>query len=393
MSTDVVILSAKRTAIGTYLGALKSVPATRLGSVAASAALAEAKLPEGTPIDEVYVGNVLPANEGQAPARQVALGAGIARNVPCTTVNKVCGSGLKAVMLAAQAVHAGDAEVVVAGGIESMSNVPYYLQGVREGLRLGDGKLIDGLVRDGLWDPYNDFHMGSAAELCAKEHGISREDQDAFAKESYQRALAAQAEGVFKDEICPVETVVGKERVPFIEDEEPKKGRLDRFASLRPVFDPTGTVTAANASSLNDGAAMLVVASAKFAERHGLKPLAKILGYGGAAQAPEWFTTAPALAIEKTLEKLSLGIKDIDLFEINEAFSVVSIVNERLLKLDRSRVNVYGGAVSLGHPIGASGARILVTLLHAMRRRQVARGLASLCIGGGEAVAVVVERM
>ncbi|MBK8009985.1 MAG: acetyl-CoA C-acyltransferase [Deltaproteobacteria bacterium] len=393
MSNEVVILSAKRTAIGTYLGAFKSVPATRLGSLAVSAALAEARLPESPAIDEVYVGNVLPANEGQAPARQVALGAGLAQDVPCTTVNKVCGSGLKAVMLAAQAIRAGDAEVVVAGGIESMSNVPYYLPGVREGLRLGDGKLIDGLVRDGLWDPYNDFHMGSAAELCAKEHGISREDQDAFAKESYERALGAQADGAFNDEICAVETVVGKQRVAVVEDEEPKKGVISRFSSLRPVFDPSGTVTAANASSLNDGAAMLVVASAQFAARHHLKPLARIIGYGGAAQAPEWFTTAPALAIEKTLQKLSLSTRDIDLFEINEAFSVVSIVNERLLKLDRSRVNVHGGAVSLGHPIGASGARILVTLLHAMRRRDAARGLASLCIGGGEAVAVVVERM
>lgn len=394
MSTnrDAVILAAQRTPIGSFMGALASVPATKLGTIALKAALEKAGIkPEQ--IEEVYVGNVLPANEGQAPARQVALGAGVPNSVPCTTVNKVCGSGLKTVMLAAQAIRAGDAEVIAAGGIESMSNVPYYVPGARDGLRLGHQQLIDGMIKDGLWDVYNDYHMGNAAELCARECNVSRGAQDEFAAESYRRALAAIKDGIFKDEIAPVE--IAQKKGPAVvvsEDEEPKRGQIEKFPSLRPSFEKEGTVTAANASSLNDGASMLIIASRDFAVRNNLTPLATITGYGSAAQAPEWFTTAPALAIDKTLKRMNLKVSDVDLFEINEAFSVVSIANEQKLGLDRSKVNVYGGAVALGHPIGASGARILTTLLYAMKRQNKKRGLASLCIGGGEGVALVVER-
>lgn len=389
---DAVILSAQRTPIGSFQGALASVVATKLGSIALKAALEKAGLKPDA-IQEVYVGNVLPANEGQAPARQVALGAGLPNSVPCTTVNKVCGSGLKAVMLAAQAIRAGDADVVAAGGIESMSNVPYYLPNARDGFKLGHQQLVDGMIKDGLWDVYNNFHMGNAAEICARECNVPRSAQDEFAAESYRRALKAQAEGIFKDEIVGVE--IAQKKGPALvvsEDEEPKRGQIDKFAGLRPSFEKEGTITAANASSLNDGAAMVIVASREYAERNNLPILATITGYGSAAQAPEWFTTAPALAIEQTLSKMSLKVADVDLFEINEAFAVVSIANEQKLGLDRSKVNIYGGAVALGHPIGASGARVLTTLLYALKRNNKKRGLASLCIGGGEAVALVVER-
>ena len=389
---DVVILSAKRTPIGSFLGALKSLTAPQLGTIAAKAAL-EAAGVRPDQIQEVYVGCVLPAGVGQAPARQVALGAGVPNTVPCTTVNKVCGSGLKSVMLAAAAIKAGDAEVILAGGTESMSNVPYYIEGGRDGLRFGHQKLVDGMIKDGLWDVYHDYHMGNAAELCARECKVSRSAQDEFAAESYRRALEAQKAGVFADEIAPVEVPQRKgPPVVIAEDEEPKRGDPAKFAALKPSFEKEGTVTAANASSLNDGAAMVVLASRAFAEAHGLPILATITGYGSAAQAPEWFTTAPAKAINETLARMSLKASDIDLFEINEAFAVVSIANEQLLGLDRSKVNVFGGAVALGHPIGASGARILATLLHAMPKKGAKRGLASLCIGGGEGVALVVER-
>jgi acetyl-CoA C-acetyltransferase len=389
---DAVILSALRTPIGAFQGSLKSVPATKLGSIAARAVLERAGV-RADQVEEVYVGNVLPANEGQAPARQVALGAGVPNTVPCTTVNKVCGSGLKTVMLAAQAIKVGDADVILAGGIESMSNVPYYISGARDGLKFGNQTLIDGMIKDGLWDVYHDYHMGNAAELCARECKVSRSMQDEFAKESYRRAVEAIQNGWFKDEIVPVE-IPSKKGAPTVvsEDEEPRRGDPDKFAGLKPSFEKEGTITAANASSLADGAAMVLVASREFAERNKLQPLATITGYGGAAQAPEWFTTAPAAAIERLLKKMNLKVGDIDLFEINEAFSVVSIANEQKLGLDRAKVNVHGGAVALGHPIGASGARILATLLSAMKRRGKRRGLASLCIGGGEAVAVVVER-
>jgi acetyl-CoA C-acetyltransferase len=389
---DVVILSAQRTAIGSFLGALKGFTAPQLGTVAARAALAKAGVsPEH--VEEVYVGSVLPAGVGQAPARQVSLGAGVPDSVPCTTVNKVCGSGLKTVMLGAAAIRAGDAEVVLAGGMESMSNVPFYVQGARDGFKFGDQKLLDGMIKDGLWDVYNDFHMGSAAEICAREMKIGRGQQDEFAAESYRRALAAIASGAFAEEIAPV-AIPQKKGEPtfFTEDEEPKRGDPAKFGALRPAFEKDGTVTAANASSLNDGASMLVLASRAWADKHGKKPLARVVGYGSAAQAPAWFTTAPAKAIGNTLARLNMTVADIDLFEINEAFSVVSLANNQLLSLDPAKVNVHGGAVALGHPIGASGARILTTLVHALARHGKKRGLASLCIGGGEGVALVVER-
>ncbi len=389
---DVVILAAQRTAIAAFQGALKDLSAPKLGAIVAKSVLQKADVAPGD-VNEVFMGSVLPAGMGQAPARQVALGAGLPNTVPCTTINKVCGSGLRTVMFAAQTIKAGDGEVVLAGGMESMSNVPYYVENARDGLRFGHKSLIDGMIKDGLWDVYNDFHMGNAAEICAKECGISRSAQDEFAAESYRRAREAIKNGWFKDEITPVAVPQKKgEPIMFVEDEEPGRGDPARFGALKPSFQKDGTVTAANASSLNDGASAILLASREWAERNGKKPLARIVGYGSAAQAPEWFTTAPAKAIELTLQKLQLKVSDIDLFEINEAFAVVSIANEQKLGLDRNKVNVHGGAVALGHPIGASGARILTTLLYALARRDQRRGLASLCIGGGEAVSLVVER-
>ncbi|MFA7330362.1 MAG: acetyl-CoA C-acetyltransferase [Candidatus Delongbacteria bacterium] len=389
---QVVIVAAARTPIGSFNGALASVPAPRLGAVVVAEVLKRAGVrPEL--VDEVILGNVLPAGEGQAPARQAAIFAGLPEHVACTTVNKVCGSGLKSVMLAVQAIQSGDAEVVVAGGMENMSQVPYYLPEARNGLRLGHGKVLDGLVHDGLWDVYNNFHMGNAAEICAREMSISREDQDAFAAESYRRSQAAIAAGAFKREIVPVPVPQRKGDPLLVDtDEEPGKGRIDKLAGLNPAFEKTGTVTAGNASSINDGAAAVLLMSADKARELGLKPLARVVAHAGAAQKPEWFTTAPAASIRKALDKAGLALSDIDLFEINEAFSVVSLANERLLELDPAKVNPRGGAVSLGHPIGASGARVLVTLLHELEDLGQRRGLASLCIGGGEAVALIVER-
>jgi acetyl-CoA C-acetyltransferase len=389
---DVVIVSAARTPIGSFQGSLSSLPAPRLGAAAIAAALARAHL-EPREVDEVLMGCVLQAGLGQAPARQAALHAGLPDSVPCTTVNKVCGSGLKSVMLAAQAVAAGDADAVVAGGMESMSNVPYYLPTARSGMRLGDAKAVDGLIHDGLWDPYNDFHMGTAAELCAKERGIGRADQDAYAIESYRRAKTAQHEGRFRDEIVAIEVPQRKGPPVRVElDEEPARGDEAKLPSLRPAFQKDGTITAGNASSLSDGAAAVVVMAAEMAARRGLKPLARVLASAQSAQAPAWFTTAPAAAIERALARAKLGRESIDLFEINEAFAVVAIANQRQLGLDPARVNVDGGAVALGHPIGASGARVLVTLMRALATRNFKRGCASLCIGGGEAVALIVER-
>jgi acetyl-CoA C-acetyltransferase len=387
----VYIVSAARTPIGSYLGTFATVPAPRLGATAIRAAVERSGL---TPDDvgEVFMGNVLSAGIGQAPARQAAIYAGIPVQVPATTVSKVCGSGLQAVVLGAKTVLLGDAEVVVAGGMESMSNVPYYLREARAGYRMGDGKLVDGMIFDGLWDPYNDFHMGNAGELCAREYSLSREAQDAFAKESYRRALSAIQSGAFAQEIAAVSVPQRKgEALTVSVDEEPDRGDPSKFDKLKPAFTKDGTITAANASSINDGAAALVLASEKTVQDRKLKPLARIVGYGAAAQAPEWFTTAPAAAIAVTLSKLRLSVKDIDLWEINEAFSCVPMACGKLAGLDPERVNVRGGAVALGHPIGASGARILTTLLYAMRDRSARRGLATLCIGGGEAVAVVVE--
>ena len=386
------IVAAKRTPIGTYLGGLSSLTAPHLGKAAIEAALAQAKLPLDA-IGEVFMGNVLSAGIGQAPARQASLAAGLSNTIPTTTVSKVCGSGLQAVILAARSIAVGDAEVVVAGGMECMSQVPYYLPKARQGYRLGDGKLIDGMMHDGLWDPYNNFPMGMAGELCASEHNISRESQDAFAKESYRRALAAADEGRFDDEIVTVAVPQRKgEPVLLSRDEEPARGKPEKFAKLRPAFKKDGTITAANASSLNDGASALVLASEKAVKQHQLQPLARIEGYAAAAQAPEWFTTAPAVAMKRAFDKLSLTPAQVGLYEINEAFSVVTMVCGRLCELDPSHINVNGGAVALGHPIGASGARILTTLLYAMQQRQVERGMASICIGGGEALALVLQR-
>jgi acetyl-CoA C-acetyltransferase len=392
MTESVFVISGARTPIGSYLGALSSMPAPRLGAIAIEAALERAGIaPEQ--VDEVFMGNVLSAGIGQAPARQAAIFAGVPHSVPATTVSKVCGSGLQAVVFGSKTLALGDAGLVLAGGMESMSNVPYYLREARSGYRMGDGKLIDGMIFDGLWDPYNDFHMGQAGELCAKEHGCTRELQDEFATKSYGLATAAQKSGAFAREIAVV-PIPQKKGDPLLvsEDEEPGRGDPSKFAKLRPAFSKEGTITAANASSINDGAAALVLASESAVKRHGLKPLARIVGYGGAAQAPEWFTTAPAVAIDATLKKLGLSSKNIDLWEINEAFSCVTMACTKLAGIDPEKVNVRGGAVALGHPIGASGARILVTLLGAMHDRGAQRGLATLCIGGGEAVAVVVER-
>ncbi len=388
---DVVIVGAVRTPIGSFLGSLRSIPATKLGSIVIEEALKRAGI-EKSIVDEVIMGNVLSAGEGQAPARQAALGAGLPETTECMTINKVCGSGLKSVMLASQAIMLGDADVIVAGGMESMSNVPYYLFKARDGLKMGHQKLIDGMIFDGLWDVYNDFHMGEAAELCARECNISRKEQDEFSVLSYQRALAAQKEGKFKDEIIAVPVPQRRgDPVAVDTDEEPAKVRFDKIPVLSPVFNKSGTVTAANASSINDGAAAVVVIAEEKSKELGLQPMAKIKAQASAAKKPEWFTTAPADAIKKCLQKAALNTTDIDLFEINEAFSVVSLALNDILGLDINRVNVNGGAVALGHPIGASGTRILVTLLYEMIKRSAHRGLASLCIGGGEASALVIE--
>jgi len=389
--TEVFICSAVRTPIGAFQGSLADVAATRLGATAVKAALERAKVAPDQ-VGEVYMGNVLTAGEGQAPARQAALYAGLPTDVPCTTVSKVCGSGLMAVMLGAKSILLGDAEVVVVGGMESMSNVPYYLPTARKGMRMGNATVIDGMIHDGLWDPYKNFHMGVAGELCAKEMSFSREAQDAFAKESYRRALAAQSEGLFADEIVGVTIEGRKGAVTVLEDDEPKRGDADKMSSLKPAFDKAGTITAANASKINDGASALVLASGDAVKRLGLTPLARVVGYGSAAQEPEWFTTAPSKAISATLKRTGLSVSDIDLFEVNEAFAVVALAVAQKSGIDMAKVNVNGGAVALGHPIGASGARILTTLTHAMAKRGAKRGLATLCIGGGEAVAVVIER-
>ena len=392
MAEPVYVLSAARTPIGSFQGALSSLAAPRLGAIAIQAALERAKV-SAEQIDEVFMGNVLSAGIGQAPARQAAIFAGVPHRVPSTTVSKVCGSGLQAVVFGTKTLALGDAQIVVAGGMESMSNVPYYLREARSGYRMGDAKVVDGMIFDGLWDPYNDYHMGQAGELCAREYGLTRELQDEFAKQSYALASAAQKSGAFAKEIAPV-PVPQKKGEPLLvsEDEEPGRGDPSKFDKLRPAFAKDATITAANASSINDGAAALVLASERAVKQHALTPLARVVGYGGAAQAPEWFTTAPATAIEVTLKKLGLSKSDIDLWEINEAFSCVTMACTKLADIDPSKVNVRGGAVALGHPIGASGARILVTLLNAMQDGGAKRGLATLCIGGGEAVAVVVER-
>ena len=389
---EVYIVGAVRTPIGSFGGSLAAVAAGKLGATAIKGALAQAGI-SGDLVNEVFMGNVLSANVGQAPARQAAVFAGIPHNVPCTTINKVCASGMKAIMFGAQTILLGDNDVVVAGGMENMSAVPYYLDKARNGYRLGNGAIIDGLVADGLTDVYNQQHMGVCAELCAKEYGITREEQDAYAIESYKRTAAAADAGILAEEIVPVEIPNAKGAPVIVDkDEEYKKVDFAKVPSLRPVFQKDGTVTAANASTLNDGAAAVVLMSKEKAEALGIKPLAIIRGYGDAEQAPEWFTTTPAKAIPVALKRANLSISDIDYFEINEAFSVVSLANMRDLAIDSSKTNVFGGAVSVGHPLGCSGARIIVTLLNVLRQKGGKYGVAGICNGGGGASAIVIER-
>jgi acetyl-CoA C-acetyltransferase len=389
---EVYIISAARTPIGSFGGSLSSLSASQLGATAIKAAVERAGIDAGQ-IQEVFMGNVLSANLGQAPATQAAKFAGLP-DVPATTINKVCASGTKAIMLAAQSIALGQNDIVVAGGMESMSNVPYYLDKARNGYRLGDGKIIDGLVKDGLWDVYNDYHMGSAAELCATDCKISREDQDAYAIESYKRSQAAQLAGKFKNEIAAVEIKDRKGEISLIsEDEEVHSVKFDKIPSLKAVFKKDGTVTAANASTLNDGAAALVLMSKEKAEQLGIKPLARIISYADAQQAPEWFTTSPSKAIPIALQRAGLKTDDVDYFEINEAFSVVSLANNQILKLESSKVNINGGAVSMGHPLGASGARIVVTLINVLQQNNAKIGLAAICNGGGGASALIIENL
>ncbi len=386
---EVYIVSAVRTPIGSFGGSLSTVPATKLGAIAIKAALERAGV-NPAEVNEVFMGNVLQAGEGQAPVTQASIYAGIPNTVPGTTINKVCASGMKSVMLAAQSIMLGHNDVVVAGGMENMSLVPYYLDKGRKGYGYGHGQIQDGVLKDGLWDVYNEYPMGNAAELLAKENNITREDQDAFAIESYKRSAAAWAAGKFADEVVPV-TIEGKVPVTVSEDEEYKKVNFDKIPGLRPVFVKDGTVTAANASTLNDGASALVLMSKEKAEALGIKPIAKIRGFADAQQAPEWFTTAPAKALPKAIAAAGLEQKDIEYYEINEAFSAVAIGNNRLLNLDPAKVNVNGGAVALGHPLGSSGSRIIVTLLNVLKQNGAKIGAAGVCNGGGGASAIVVE--
>jgi acetyl-CoA C-acetyltransferase len=386
----VVIVSAKRTAIGSFSGSLASFSSSQLGSFAIKSVLEDSKIDKQL-VDEVIMGNVLMGGQGQAPARQAAIFAGLPNKTECLTINKMCGSGLKAVMLAQQAIALGDANIIIAGGQESMSNAPYLLLNARNGYRLGHGELKDSVVMDGLWDVYNNVHMGNCAESCAKDFSFKREELDAFTIESYKRAIEATNSGRFKDEIYPVKLSTRSGEIIVDKDEEPGKVKFDKISTLKPVFDKNGVITAANASSINDGAAALLVMSEEKAKELGLKPLVEIIAQSSAAKAPIEFTTAPADAINKVLKKAGMSTKDIQLFEINEAFSVVSLAVNKLLGLTTENVNVNGGAVALGHPIGASGARILVTLIHEMKKRKVELGLASLCIGGGEASALIVK--
>ncbi|EKB59135.1 acetyl-CoA C-acyltransferase [Bergeyella zoohelcum] len=390
---EIFIVSAARTPMGSFLGSLASVPATQLGAVAVKGALDKINLNPAL-VQEIYMGNVLQAGEGQAPARQVALGAGLSEETPATTINKVCASGMKAVMMAAQAIKAGDADIIVAGGMENMSSVPHYYN-ARQATKLGDVKMQDGMVTDGLTDVYNKVHMGVCAEKCAAEYHISREEQDAFAVQSYQRSAKAWAEGKFAEEVVPVEIPQRKgEPIIFAEDEEYKAVNFDRIGALPTVFQrENGTVTAANASTLNDGASALILVSKEKMEELGLKPLAKIVSYADAAQAPEWFTTAPAKALPIALKKANLQISDIDFFEFNEAFSVVGLANNKILGLDAEKVNVNGGAVALGHPLGSSGARIIVTLINVLKQNNGRYGAAAICNGGGGASAIVIENV
>jgi len=392
MLKNVYVAGTKRTPWGSFLGSLASQSAAQLGGAAVRAALAKAKVAPDQ-VEEVIMGNVIGAGLGQNIARQSSLAGGVGKEVPCTTVNKVCGSSLKSVILAAQAVQCGDAELIVAGGTESMSNAPYLLPAARNGYRLGDGKVVDALVRDGLWDVYNDVHMGTCGHQCALRYNFSRKDQDDFSIESYKRAQKAQAAGQFSAEIVPVEIKSKKAATVVEHDEEPQRFIEEKFRSLPPAFGPDTTVTAGNASSINDGAAAMVVCSEAKAKALGVPVEGRILGYAGAATDPEWFTVAPVHAMRKLQEKLNLKWADVDAFEINEAFAVVTMVAMKELNLPHAKVNVFGGAVAIGHPIGATGARLVVTLLNVLRQTGGKLGVASLCIGGGEALALAVERV
>lgn len=390
---EVVIVSAVRTPLGSFGGALSGISAPRLGATAITAAIERAGI-QPQDVQEVLMGNVLQAGQGQAPARQAAIFAGIGNHVPCTTINKVCSSGMKAIMMAAQSIKAGDAEIIIAGGMENMSAVPHYLMSGRNGVKLGNTPLVDGLVNDGLTDVYNDQHMGLCAELCATEHSFSREEQDAFALESYARSAKAWEGGKFKEEVVPVAVPQRRGDAIIVDtDEDFSKVRHDKVPSLRPVFKKDGTITAANASNINDGACAMVIMCADKAAELGLKPLAKITGYADAAHEPEWFTTAPAKALPKALSKAGITLEDVDYFEFNEAFSVVGLANMKILGLSNENVNVNGGAVSLGHPLGASGARIVNTLLSVLEQNDGKIGAAAICNGGGGASALVVERL
>ena len=392
MSSNVYIVSAARTPMGSFLGSLSSVPATKLGSTAIQGALKMAGL-DPKEVEEVYMGNVLQAGMGQAPARQAALGAGLSESVPCTTINKVCASGMKAVALARATIAMGEADIVIAGGMENMSQVPHYLE-ARKGSKFGDIKMRDGMLVDGLTDVYNKTHMGNCAELCAKENNITREDQDAFAVTSYKRSAHAWENGAYQSEVVPVKIPQRKgDPIVFSEDEEYKNVKMDKIATLRPAFDKEGTVTAANASTLNDGASAVILASEEAVNRLGLAPIAKIIGCADAAHDPKWFTTAPSLALPIALDRAGISAEDIDLWELNEAFAVVGIANNQKLGLNPEKVNVNGGAVSLGHPLGSSGCRIVVTLAHALKARGLKYGAAGICNGGGGASALVIEAL
>jgi len=388
---NLVVLSAVRTPIGSFLGKLSTLSANELGAAAIRCGLERARVPADR-VEQVIMGNVLQAGQGQAPARQAAIKAGVPDTVPCVTVHKVCGSGMRAVMDAGNAIQAGEYDLAVAGGMESMSNSPYLLEKARTGLRMGNGTLVDSMIKDGLWDPYGDKHMGSCAEMCVTKYSFTREEQDAFSLESYKRAQEATKSGAFADEIIPVEVPQKKGAAVRVDaDEEPFAAPLDKMPTLKPAFEKNGSVTAANSSKINDGAAALVVTSEDHARSNGWTPIARIVASSGVAQAPEWFTTAPIGAMQKLLKKTGLAASDIDLFEINEAFAAVAMAAIKELSLDPAKVNVRGGAVALGHPIGASGARILTTLIHALRREHKKRGIAAICIGGGEATAMLVE--
>jgi len=392
MQPKSVIVAAKRTPIGAFQGQLSSLSASDLGSMVIKQVLIDAQV-EPDQVDEVILGNVLSAGQGQAPARQATIKSGCPNSIESLTINKMCGSGLKAVMLADQAIRCGDADIIVAGGMESMTNAPYLLQDARSGQRLGHGSLVDSMIHDGLWDVYNDQHMGNCAEMLSKDRNYTREEQDIYAIESYNRSISASEKEIFKTEIVPVEVKQRRGNASVVEhDEEPKRVRFEKIPDLRPAFESNGTITAANASKLNDGAAALLVMSEQKARELGLNPLGSILGHASAAHEPEWFTTAPGKAIGKLLQKMSLVPSDIDLWEINEAFAAVAMAAIQDFNIDQHKVNIYGGAVALGHPIGASGARILTTLLNGMERTESKLGLAALCIGGGEASALIVQR-